>query len=213
MLATGLSGCDLFGDAIDRVRTDVSRATGEPINIDVDRNDGRLTQVAVTFQRPYDGKPIGELADAVRKAVITEFKEKPQKLLLAFEFKPGSEAQLSTLPRTAQHAVSTAPDGMTEAIAALEADLGQATGETVVTDADWHNGNLTQVTVTFERLYDGKLIGELAATVSKAAATEFKQTPQKILLTFEIKPGPEAQTSALVAATQHARLAAAFREF
>jgi hypothetical protein len=213
MLATGLSGCDFFSDATDRVRTDVTQATGEPINIDVDRNDGRLTQVAVTFQRPYDGKPIGELADAIRKAVITEFKEKPQKLLLAFEFKPGSETQSSALPSPTQHTVSTAPDGMTEAIAALEADLGQATGETVVTDADWHNGDLTQVTVTFKGLYDGKPIGELAATVSKAAAAEFKQTPQKILLTFEIKPGSEAQTNALLAATQHARLAAAFREF
>jgi len=206
MLATGLSGCDRFGDAIDRVATDLTQATGETINIDADRNNGRLTQVAVTFRRPYDGKPIGELADAVRKAVVTEFKEKPQKLLLAFEFKPGSEAQSSALPGTAQHAVSTAPDGMKEAIAAVEADLGQATGETVVTDADWHNGNLTQVTVTFKRLYDGKPIGELAATVSKAAATELKQTPQKILLTFEIKPEPKAQTSALLVATQHARL-------
>ena len=206
MLATGLSGCDPFGDALDKVATDLTQATGETINVDADRNNGQLTQVAVTFRRPYDGKPIGELADAVRKAVVTAFKEKPQKLLLAFEFKPESEAQSSALPGTAQYPVSTTADGMKDAIAAVETDLGQATGETVVTDADWHNGNLTQVTVTFKRLYDGKPIGELAATVQHAAAAEFKQTPEKILLTFEIKPGSEAQTSALLAATQHARL-------
>jgi len=105
-------------------------------------------------------------------------------------------------------AINTATDGLKESAAVATdlgaMDLGQATGETVEVDADIDNGRLVQVTVTFPRPYDRKPIAELAAAVRKAVATEFKQKPQKILLTFKIKPGPEAQSSALPVTTQQA---------
>jgi len=110
-------------------------------------------------------------------------------------------------------AINTATDGLKESAAVatdLDADLGNPTGETIIqtteVGANWDNGRLTQVTVTFKWPYYGKPIGELAADVRKAVATEFKQKPQKILLTFEIKPGSEAQTSALPPTAQHAPL-------
>ena len=108
-------------------------------------------------------------------------------------------------------AINTATDGLKESAAVatdLDADLGNPTGETIIqtteVGAKWDNGRLTQVTATFKWPYYGKPIGTLAADLRKAVATEFKQKPQKILLTFEIKPGSEAQTSALPLTTQQA---------
>jgi hypothetical protein len=108
-------------------------------------------------------------------------------------------------------AINTATDGLKESAAVatdLDADLGNSTAETIIqtteVGAKWDNGRLTQVTVTFKWPYDGRPIGQLAADLRKAVATEFKQKPQKILLTFEIKPEAEAQTSALRVTTQQA---------
>jgi hypothetical protein len=112
-LAIGLFGCDPVGDAVSSateglnesyaVATDLSQATGEDVEAGTDIDRGSLTQVSVTFQRPYDGMPIGELAAAVRKAVATEFKQKPQKILLSFKIDPGPQAQSGALPPAAQH--------------------------------------------------------------------------------------------------------------
>jgi hypothetical protein len=99
--------------------------------------------------------------------------------------------------------VSTVTNGLKEA-EAVENDLQQATGVRPDVGFDWKNGQLVQVTVAFPQLYDGKPIGDLAAAVRKAVATEFEQKPQTILLTFALKPGSEAQTSALPPATQQA---------
>ena len=108
-------------------------------------------------------------------------------------------------------AINTATDGLKESAAVatdLDADLGNPTGQTIIqtteVGAKWDNGRLTQVTVTFKWPYDGRPIGELAADLRKAVATEFKQKPRKILLTFEIQPGSEAPTSALPAMTRQA---------
>jgi len=99
--------------------------------------------------------------------------------------------------------VSTVTEGFKEA-KAVENDLQQATGMRPDVGFEWKNGNLVQVTVAFPRLYDGKPIDELAAAVQHAVASKFKQKPQKILLTFEIKPGSEAQSSALPVRTRQA---------
>jgi hypothetical protein len=101
--------------------------------------------------------------------------------------------------------VSTVTEGFKES-KAVENDLQQATGMRPDVGFEWKNGNLLQVTVAFPQLYDNKPIGELAAAVQHAVATEFKQKPQKILLTFEIKPGSEARSSALPETAQHAAL-------
>jgi hypothetical protein len=204
LLATGLSGCDPIMEAHDRainaVASDLRQATNEVIDIDADWDNGRLTQVAVTFRRPYDGKPIGELAAAIRNTVATNFEQTPQKLLLNFKIKAESQAQSGALPPAAQH------QGFKEAKAAVESDLQQATGARADVGLDWKNENLVQVTAAFPQLYDSKPIGELAADVGKAVAAEFKQEPQTILLTFDIKSGSDAQSSALPPTARNAAL-------
>src|SRR5215469_15973829 len=89
MLATGLSGCDPVADAINTatdglkesaaVATDLSamdlirNTTDKPIiettDVDAKWDNGRLTQVTVTFTPPADRKPISELAAAVQHVV------------------------------------------------------------------------------------------------------------------------------------------------
>ena len=101
--------------------------------------------------------------------------------------------------------VSTVTEGFKEA-KAVETDLQQATGMRPDVGFNWNNGTLVQVTVVFPRPYDGKPIGELVAAVQHAVAAEFKQKPQAILLTFEIKPGSAVQSSALPPTAQHAAL-------
>jgi hypothetical protein len=46
--------------------------------------NGRLVSVTVTFPRLYDGKPLRELAEAVRVAVGKEFRQTPESIALAF---------------------------------------------------------------------------------------------------------------------------------
>jgi len=47
-------------------------------------SNGRLVSVTVLFPRVYDGKPLGELAEAVRSSVSTQFKQAPESILLTF---------------------------------------------------------------------------------------------------------------------------------
>jgi len=110
VLALGLFGCDVVSTVTNgfkeakAVENDLQQATGVRPDVGFDWKNGNLVQVTVTFPRPYDGKPFGELVAAIRKAVASEFKQKPQTILLTFEIKPGSEAQSSALPPTVQHA-------------------------------------------------------------------------------------------------------------
>ena len=110
VLATGLFGCDVISTVTEgfkeakAVETDLQQATGIRPDVGFDWKNGNLVQVTVVFPRPYDGKPIGELVAAVQHAVASEFKQKPQTILLTFQIKPGSAAQTSALPETARHA-------------------------------------------------------------------------------------------------------------
>jgi hypothetical protein len=109
-LAIGLSGCDVISTVTEgfkeakAVETDLQQATGVRPDVGFDWKNGTLVQVTVVFPRPYDGKPIGELVTTVQHVVATEFKQKPQTILLTFAIKPGSPVQSSALPPTAQHA-------------------------------------------------------------------------------------------------------------
>jgi hypothetical protein len=70
---------------------------------------------------------------------------------------------------------------------AVETDLKEATGVKPEVGFNWHNGSLQSVTVTFPRVYAGKPLGELADTVRAVVAKDFKQTPDTIVLAFELK--------------------------
>ena len=84
--------------------------------------------------------------------------------------------------------ISTLTDGLSYA-RAVESDLEATTGLKPEVGFNWKNGRLVQVTVTFPRLYDAKPLRDVAATVRAAVGKEFKQTPENIVLSFELGKG------------------------
>ena len=89
-------------------------------------------------------------------------------------------------------AVNTMTEGFKHA-KAVEADIAEATGVKPNVGFSWNNGRLTSVTVSFPKLYEDKLLRELAALSRAAVAKEFKQTPKAILLAFAIDPATTAE--------------------
>lgn len=83
-------------------------------------------------------------------------------------------------------------DGMKH-VKAVEDDLAASTGMRPQVGFNWVNGRLAVVTVSFPRLYEDKPLGELAETVRRSVTTQFKQTPDHIVVAFTIGG---AQTSA-----------------
>jgi ABC-type glycerol-3-phosphate transport system substrate-binding protein len=80
VLAAGLAACGL-ADLISNGLLSYTKAVGE---VGFKWHNGSFQSVTVTFPRVYAGKPLGELADAVRKVVAKEFKQTPDTILLAF---------------------------------------------------------------------------------------------------------------------------------
>jgi hypothetical protein len=69
---------------------------------------------------------------------------------------------------------------------ATAADLETTTGLKPSVGFNWNNGHLTQVTVTFPRLLEGKPMPELVEVVRAAIRKEFKQEPENIVLGFVV---------------------------
>jgi hypothetical protein len=91
--------------------------------------------------------------------------------------------------------VSTLVDGFKYA-KAVEAGVQEATGATPAVGFNWNNGRLVTVTVNFPYLYEAKPLGELAEQVRAVVTKEFKQTPEHIMLGFDLSakaPGRAAQ--------------------
>jgi hypothetical protein len=111
-LAIGLAGCDVVSTLTDgfkykaAVEDDLQKATGIKPQVGFNWSNGRLVLVTVLFPRVVDGKPLGELAETVRHAVTSEFKQTPDNIELAFAIGNGSSpaAQLPEPPANAQRA-------------------------------------------------------------------------------------------------------------
>jgi hypothetical protein len=71
-------------------------------------------------------------------------------------------------------------------VKATEDDLEASTGLKPSVGFNWNNGHLTQVTVTFPRLLEGKPMPELVEAVRVAIRKEFKQEPENIVLGFVV---------------------------
>jgi hypothetical protein len=90
VLATGLAGCgaaDLISNGLSYCRaaeTDLESATGIKPEVGFNWHNGRFQEVTVTFPRLYANKPLGELAGTVREIVAKEFRQAPDKIMLAF---------------------------------------------------------------------------------------------------------------------------------
>jgi hypothetical protein len=90
LLAIGLVGCDVVSTVTDgfkykaAVENDLAKATGVKPEVGFNWKNGRLVLVTVTFPKVHDGQPLGQLAETVRRAVTTEFKQTPENIELTF---------------------------------------------------------------------------------------------------------------------------------
>jgi hypothetical protein len=90
VLAISLAGCgaaDLISNGLSycrAVETDLEGVTGIKPEVGFNWHNGGFREVTVTFPRLYSGKPLDELAGTVREVVAKEFKQAPDKIVLAF---------------------------------------------------------------------------------------------------------------------------------
>lgn len=82
-----------------------------------------------------------------------------------------------------------AVDSMTEGFKhtqEIAADLEKSTGSRPFVGFNWHNGSLTNVSVTFEGIPAGKSTPEIAALARSSIASHFKQTPKQVVISFAL---------------------------
>ena len=104
--ALGLAACGVVSTLVDgfkyaqAVEADLQEATGVKPAVGFNWHNGRLVSVTVTFPRLYEARPLGELAESARAAVTREFKQTPEKIVLAFTLSavPGRTAQAGQAP-------------------------------------------------------------------------------------------------------------------
>ncbi len=90
ILASSLAGCgvaDVISNGLaysKAVETDLEHATGMRPEVGFNWRNYYLQSVTVTFPRLYTGKPLDELAGTVREVVAKDFKQTPDKIVLAF---------------------------------------------------------------------------------------------------------------------------------
>jgi hypothetical protein len=111
LVACSLAGCDAASTLIDgfkykaAVEEDLAKATGIKPQVGFSWNNGRLVLVTVMFPKVYDAQPLGQLAETVRRAVTTEFKQTPENIELAFVISnKGAPTALLTPPAKADTA-------------------------------------------------------------------------------------------------------------
>jgi len=90
LLGFSLAACDAVNTVTEgfnhakAVETALEGSTGVRPQVGFAWNNGRLTSVTVTYPRLNESKPLPELAATIREAVIKEFKQKPEKIVVAF---------------------------------------------------------------------------------------------------------------------------------
>jgi hypothetical protein len=103
VLAVSLTACSVVDSLVDgfkhvtAVENDLAASTGMKPHVGFQWHNGRLETVTVAFPRLYEGKSLDELAETVRRAVIGEFKQTPDDIVLAFSLgktPAGTAAQL-----------------------------------------------------------------------------------------------------------------------
>ena len=82
-------------------------------------------------------------------------------------------------------AVNTVTEGYSHA-KAVESDLEESTGIRPQVGFNWSNGRLVSVTVAFPIVYEAKPLNELAEATRKSVSSQFKQTPDNIVLAFSL---------------------------
>jgi hypothetical protein len=102
ILALSLAGCDAVNTLTDgfkharAVEDELQASIGIRPQVGFNWSNGRLVNVTVAFPTLYVDKPLTQLADTVRRAVTSEFKQAPGDIVLAFSLgsTPSDAAQL-----------------------------------------------------------------------------------------------------------------------
>src|SRR5215467_715861 len=92
---------------------------------------------------------------------------------------------LFALALAACDAVNTVTEGSAHA-RAVESDLEKTTGVKPRVGFNWNNGRLTSVTVQYAAIVQSPPLSDLAKTVRSSVETQFKQTPENIVLAFSL---------------------------
>lgn len=88
--AATLAGCGVVSTVTEgfkqskAVEADVEQSTGVKPAVGFNWHNGRLVSVTVQFPRLYEDKPLNELAGLVRDVVTKDFKQTPERIVLAF---------------------------------------------------------------------------------------------------------------------------------
>ena len=101
VLAACLAGCGVVETLVNgakhaqAVEADLKETTGIKPGVGFNWHNGRLVSVTVTFPQLYDARPLRELADMTRAAVVKEFRQTPETVVLAFSLgtEPSSTAR------------------------------------------------------------------------------------------------------------------------
>lgn len=94
-------------------------------------------------------------------------------------------ALLVALTLAACDAVNTVTEGAAHA-RAVESDLEKSTGVKPRVGFNWHNGQLTSVTVQYPSIVQSPPLNDLAKAVRASVENQFKQTPESIILAFSL---------------------------
>jgi len=94
-------------------------------------------------------------------------------------------ALVFALTLAACDAVNTVTEGSAHA-RAVESDLEKSTGVKPRVGFNWNNGRLTSVTVQYPSIVQSPPLGDLAKAVRASVETQFKQTPENIVLAFSL---------------------------
>ena len=94
-------------------------------------------------------------------------------------------ALVFALTLAACDAVNTVTEGSAHA-RAVESDLEKATGMKPRVGFNWNNGRLTSVTVQYPEIVQSPPLSDLAKAVRASVESQFKQTPENIVLAFSL---------------------------
>ncbi len=92
--ATLLAGCNAVDSVKDgfahskAVSASLEKSIGLKSFVGFNWHNGSLTSVSVTFEGIPEQKPLLEIANAAKQAVLAEFKQSPQQIVIAFSIAP-----------------------------------------------------------------------------------------------------------------------------
>ena len=94
LLIGSLAACDAYDSVKEgfahsqAISTDLEKSLGTKTYVGFNWHNGTLNSVTVTFDGVPKGRTLQEISDVSRAAVLKEFKQTPEQIVIAFSFKP-----------------------------------------------------------------------------------------------------------------------------